>query len=71
MGEVFDLYGKLLLDDEEFVKGLREATSTAEKGGGGIGAALGKAAKVAGAALAAATGAVVKFGALFFIKYSG
>lgn len=61
--DVFDLLAKLTLDTSEYEGGLNNARDSAEKGGSGIGAALGKAGKVAGAAIAAASTAIVGFGA--------
>ena len=60
--DVFELVAKLVLDSKEYVGGLKEAQGEAEKGGSGIGKALGTAGKVAGAALAATTTAAVAFG---------
>lgn len=60
--DVFDLVATLRLDSTEYEGGLNQAKDTAEKGGKGIGGALGTAAKVGGAAIAAATGAAVAFG---------
>lgn len=60
--DVFELVAKLVLDTKEYVGGLKEAQGEAEKGGSGIGKALGTAEKVAGAALAATTTAAVAFG---------
>lgn len=61
--DVFDLLAKLTLDTSEYEGGLNNARDSAEKGGSKIGAALGKAGKVAGAAVAAASTAIVGFGA--------
>ena len=61
--DVFDLLAKLTLDTSEYEGGLNNARDSAEKGGSGIGKALGTAGKVAGAAVAAATTAIVGFGA--------
>ena len=56
---VFELFAKLGLNTTEYEEGLQEA----EKKGSGFGTALGKAAKVAGAAVVGASTAVVGFGA--------
>lgn len=56
---VFELFAKLGLNTTEYEEGLQEA----EKKGSGFGKALGKAAKVAGAAVVGASTAVVGFGA--------
>ena len=61
--DVFDLLAKLTLDTSDYEGGLNNARDSAEKGGSGIGKALGTAGKVAGAAVAAATTAIVGFGA--------
>ena len=61
--DVFDLLAKLTLDTSDYEGGLNNARDSAEKGGSGIGKALGKAGKAAGAAVAAATTAIVGFGA--------
>lgn len=61
--DVFDLVAKLTLDSSEYEGGLKNAKDSAEKGGSGIGKALGTAGKMAGAALVAATSAAVGFGA--------
>lgn len=61
--DVFDLVATLTLDSSEYEQGLGNARDSAEKGGKGIGSALGGAAKAGAAALAAATGAAVAFGA--------
>lgn len=61
--DVFDLFAKLTLDTSDYEGGLNNARDSAEKGGSGIGKALGTAGKVAGAAVAAATTAIVGFGA--------
>ena len=61
--DVFDLFAKLTLDTSDYEGGLNEARGSAEKGGSKIGAALGTAGRVAGAAIAAASTAIVGFGA--------
>ena len=61
--DVFDLFAKLTLDTSEYEGGLNNAVDSAEKGGSGIGKALGTAAKVGAAAIGAAAtaaGAIVK-----------
>lgn len=63
MEAVYELMAILGLNKKPFDDGLNEARGDAEKGGSGIGKALGTAGKVAGAAIAAATTAVVGFGA--------
>jgi len=55
---VFDLFAKLSLDTSEYEEELGEAREEAEKGGGKIGAALGTAAKVGAAAIAAGASAI-------------
>lgn len=60
---VYQLMATLGLDTKEFDDGLKRSRNEAEGGGKGIGHALGSAAKVGAAALAAATTAVVGFGA--------
>ena len=59
---VYELLAKLTLDTSEYEGNLNNARDSAEKGGSGIGAALGKAGKVAGAAISAASTAIVGFG---------
>ena len=59
---VYELLAKLTLDTSEYEDNLNNARDSAEKGGSGIGKALGKAGKVAGAAIAAASTAIVGFG---------
>ena len=62
MMDAFTLAAKLVLNDEEFEKGLGDAKGKAERGGIGIGGVLGTAGKIAGAAIAASTTAMVAFG---------
>ena len=61
--DVFDLVARLRLDSDQYRSDLDNARDQAERGGSGIGKALGTAAKVGAAALTAATGAAVAFGA--------
>jgi phage-related protein len=56
--DLFELVAKLILDTDDYEKGLDDAKDDAGKAGGGIGAALGTAGKVAGVALTTATTAV-------------
>ena len=56
--DLFDLIVKLILNKDDYEKGLDDAEDDAKKTGGGIGNALGTAGKVAGAALGAASSAV-------------
>lgn len=60
--DVFELFAVLKLNADEYKKGLSDAKDEATKGGGGIGNALGKAAKVGAVALTAATTAAIAFG---------
>lgn len=60
--DVFDLVATLRLDSSSYESGLGNAKDTAERGGSKIGKALGTAAKIGGAALAAASTAAVAFG---------
>lgn len=55
---VFELFAKLSLDTSEYEEELGEAKEEADKGGGKIGAALGTAAKVGAAAIAAGASAI-------------
>ena len=57
--DVFDLFAKLTLDTSDYESGLNEARGSAEKGGAKIGAALGKAGKVAAAGIAAIGAAAI------------
>lgn len=62
---VLDLYAKLLLDDEEFMSGIKNAVGASEqasKKSGALGRALATAGKVGAAAITAATAAIGKFG---------
>lgn len=59
---VFDLVAKLTLDSSSYESGLGDAKKKAEGIGSKLGSALGAASKVAGAAITAASGAVVAFG---------
>lgn len=60
---VFDLYAKLSLDTSQYTAGLNDAKKSTGTLGSAIKSGFGTAAKVAGAALAAASTAVVGFGA--------
>lgn len=59
---VFDLVASITLDSSQFERGLGQAQSTANSLGGAIAGGLGKAAQLAGGAIAAASTAVVGFG---------
>lgn len=59
---VFELMASLSLDSSAYESGLKKAQGSANSAGGIIGKGLGSAAKLAGAALAGATTAVVGFG---------
>lgn len=60
--ELFTLVAKLLLDKQEFDKGVEESSEKASSFGEKLKAGLGTGAKLAGAGLAAATGAAVATG---------
>lgn len=60
--DVFDLSAKITLNSSEYTKGLADASSQTSSIGGKIASGLGTAAKVGGAALAAASGAMLAFG---------
>lgn len=62
---VLDLYAKLLLDDEQFMNGIKDAVGASDeatKKSGSFGQALATAGKVGAAAIGAATAAIGKFG---------
>lgn len=60
---VFDLVASITLDSSQYERGLGQAQSTANSLGSAISSGLGKAAQLAGGAIAAASTAVVGFGA--------
>lgn len=60
---VFDLVASITLDSSQYERGLGQAQNTANSLGGAIAGGLGKAAQLAGGAIAAASTAVVGFGA--------
>lgn len=63
MNPVFELVASLTLDSSQYESGLGQATSAADSMGNALVGGLGKAAQLAGGAIAAASGAVVAFGA--------
>lgn len=63
MNPVFELVASLTLDSSQYESGLGQATSAADSMGNVLVGGLGKAAQLAGGAIAAASGAVVAFGA--------
>lgn len=63
MNPVFELVASLTLDSSQYESGLGQATSAADSMGNSLVGGLGKAAQLAGGAIAAASGAVVAFGA--------
>jgi len=61
--DVFDLYAKISLDTSGYESGLQDASKTTQSFGSKLGAGLKSAAKLAGAAITAASTAAVAFGA--------
>lgn len=63
MKNVFEIAAKIALDHSDFDAGLQQASRSADTFGGKVKSGFATAAKLGGAALAAATGAVIGFGA--------
>ena len=60
--DVFDLYAKITLDTTQYENGLKQASSESKGFGSKLASGFGAAAKLAGAAISAASTAVVAFG---------